>query len=97
MFNTLYLQLLGFSDFHASLIASLFLAGTAVGSQIGGILGDWAAKRSPNHGRILVAQFSVGIGVPMSAVVYKVSRMESLQETKHWRLSLGLDSHRSAQ
>lgn len=37
------------------------------------MIGDWAAKKSPNHGRILVAQFSVGIGVPLSAVIYKVN------------------------
>lgn len=72
VFNTLWLQLQGFSDFHASLIASLFLLGTALGAQLGGILGDWAAERSPNHGRIIVAQVSVGIGVPLAVVVYKV-------------------------
>jgi MFS family permease len=72
VWNTLYLQLLGFTDFQASLIASLFLAGTALGGLIGGILGDWASKKSPNHGRVLMAQFSVGCGVPMSAIVYKL-------------------------
>lgn len=72
VFNTLYLQLLGFSDFHASLISSLFLGGTAIGGLIGGILGDISSSMSPNHGRVLVAQFSVGIGVPMAAVVYKL-------------------------
>ncbi|KAH7618077.1 hypothetical protein Ndes2526B_g06979 [Nannochloris sp. 'desiccata'] len=72
VWNTLYLQLLGFTDFQASLIASLFLAGTALGGLIGGLLGDWASKRSPNHGRVLMAQFSVGCGVPLSAIVYKL-------------------------
>lgn len=72
VWNTLYLQLLGFTDFEASLIASLFLAGTAIGGLVGGLLGDWAAKRSPNHGRVLMAQFSVGCGVPMAAIVYKL-------------------------
>jgi MFS family permease len=72
VWNTLYLQLLGFTDFQASLIASLFLAGTALGGLIGGLLGDLASKRSPNHGRVLMAQFSVGCGVPMSAIVYKL-------------------------
>ena len=72
VWNTLYLQLLGFSDFHSSLIASLFLLGTAAGALIGGVAGDIAAERSVNHGRVLVAQFSVLSGVPMSAVVYKV-------------------------
>lgn len=34
VFNTLYLQLLGMSDFQASLIAALFLGGTAVGALV---------------------------------------------------------------
>jgi hypothetical protein len=34
VFNTLYLQLLGFSDFHASLIAAFFLTGTAAGAAV---------------------------------------------------------------
>ncbi len=34
VFNTLYLQLLGMSDFQASLISALFLAGTAVGALV---------------------------------------------------------------
>ena len=71
VFNTYYLQLLGFSDFHASLVAALFLLGTALGAMIGGSLGDWAARIAPNHGRILVAQLSVAIGVPSSIFVYK--------------------------
>lgn len=36
VFNTLYLQLLGMSDFQASLISALFLAGTAVGALVRG-------------------------------------------------------------
>lgn len=72
VWNTLYLQLLGFSDFHTSLIASLFLLGTAVGAGVDGVVGDWAATKLPNHGRILTAQFSVGMGVPMAGIVYKL-------------------------
>ena len=33
VFNTLYLQLLGFTDWQASLVAALFLLGTAFGAQ----------------------------------------------------------------
>ncbi|PSC76554.1 MFS general substrate transporter [Micractinium conductrix] len=71
VFITLYLQLLGFSDFHSSLVAALFLFGTAFGAQLGGFIGDWAAKRYPNHGRVAVAQFSVGLGVPLSVLMFK--------------------------
>jgi hypothetical protein len=72
VFNTLYLQLLGFSDWHASLVAALFLGGTAVGGLVGGAAGDWAAARSPNHGRILVAQASVGVGVPFGFAIFRL-------------------------
>ncbi len=34
VFNTLYLQLLGMTDFQASLISALFLAGTAIGALV---------------------------------------------------------------
>ncbi|KAL4431153.1 hypothetical protein ABPG75_006409 [Micractinium tetrahymenae] len=75
VFNTLYLQarcaLLGFSDFQSSLVAALFLGGTAFGAQLGGFVGDWAAKRYPNHGRVAVAQLSVGLGVPLSVAMFK--------------------------
>ena len=40
--------------------------------QLGGAIGDWAAARSPNHGRVLVAQASVGVGVPLSVAVFKL-------------------------
>ena len=39
---------------------------------MGGYVGDWAARRWPDHGRIAVCQFSVGIGVPLSVLLFKV-------------------------
>ncbi|EFN59499.1 hypothetical protein CHLNCDRAFT_138130 [Chlorella variabilis] len=63
VFNTLYLQLLGFSDFQSSLL--------------GGFIGDWAARRHPSHGRVAVAQVSVGLGVPLSIAVFKLLPMGS--------------------
>ena len=39
---------------------------------MGGYLGDAAAKWSPNHGRIVVCQASVLLGVPFSFLVFKV-------------------------
>jgi len=77
VFNTLYLQLLGMTDFQASLVAALFMLGTAIGAVIGGVIGDWSAERSPHHGRIFTAQFSVGMGVPLSIFIYKMLPMLS--------------------
>lgn len=71
VFNTMYLQLLGMTDFQASLISALFLGGTALGALVGGTVGDWAAAKSPKHGRVFAAQFSVGIGVPLAIIIYK--------------------------
>ena len=42
------------------------------GGLLGGILGDWAAQRWPRHGRVTVCQISVGVGVPLSVLLFKV-------------------------
>ena len=76
VFLTLYFQLMGMSDFSASLVVSLFFGATAVGGLIGGWLGDYAAKRHPDHGRITVTQFSVALGPVFALVVMKV-RMQA--------------------
>ena len=35
-------------------------------------MGDFAAKRHPQHGRIFACQFSVAIGIPFSLLILKV-------------------------
>ncbi len=72
VFLTLYLQLLGMSDFAASMLMALFLGSTALGGLLGGYVGDVAAARSPHHGRIFATQFSVFIGIPFSLLIFKV-------------------------
>lgn len=39
----------------------------------GGYIGDKAAVRYPNHGRIFVVQFSVAVGIPFSLLLIKVT------------------------
>ena len=39
----------------------------------GGYIGDKAAVRYPDHGRIFVVQFSVAIGIPFSLLLIKVT------------------------
>lgn len=70
-FTTLWLQLVGFSDFQASTILALSALGTAVGGVLGGTLGDSAAKRRPLTGRIIVAQISVASGIPFMIILLK--------------------------
>lgn len=53
---------------------ALFLGATAVGGLIGGWVGDRAAVRHPDHGRILVTQFSVACGPLFSILLLKVRR-----------------------
>lgn len=73
VFLTLYFQLLGMSDFAASLQMALLLGSTALGGLLGGWIGDKAATKYPDHGRILVCQFSVAVGIPFSLTITKVS------------------------
>ena len=72
LFFTLYLQLIGMSDFNASMLVSLFFGAVALGNLLGGWVGDKAASRFPNAGRIAVTQFSVFIGIPLSWLLVKV-------------------------
>jgi hypothetical protein len=71
VFLTVYLQLIGFSDFDAALINSFFLAGAALGGVLGGVVGDWAARLSKDHGRIWACQFSVFTGIPFTLILLK--------------------------
>ena len=73
VFLTLSMQLMGMSDFDASMLMSLFLGATAVGGLLGGWVGDFAASKFPHHGRIAVTQFSVFTGIPMSWLIIKVT------------------------
>ena len=72
VFLTLYLQLLGMSDASASALVALYLVGGGLGGLLGGWIGDEAARKYPNHGRIFVTQFSVASGIPCALVIFKV-------------------------
>ena len=66
-----YFELGGLKDAQAAGINTFFLIATAFGGFIGGWLGDIAATRFPNHGRIFVCQFSVFIGCPLAIITFK--------------------------
>jgi hypothetical protein len=55
-FLTLWLELSCFSHSEAAALVLAFNIGTAFGGLLGGTIGDLAAKRSPDHGRVYVAQ-----------------------------------------
>ena len=54
VFFTLWLQLLGFSDYSASLLMALFAGGCAIGSALGGFLGK---PHTHSRGEDLVAKW----------------------------------------
>ena len=51
---------------------------------MGGYLGDKAAHRFPNHGRIVVCQFSVASGIPFTILVLKVRRQRTEPDPRAW-------------
>lgn len=53
----------------ATLLVGVLAIGFAVGAAIGGLLGDRAERRSPNKGRIIIAQISVFSGIPLFTLI----------------------------
>ena len=47
---TMFLQLLGFSDWLAGLLTALFWGGTVAGNLLGGLAGDLLVRRLPHAG-----------------------------------------------
>jgi hypothetical protein len=70
-FTVLFFQLQGWSDATAATVLAVFNACAAIGNFFGGWIGDWAAARSPDHGRIATCQFSVLAGIPLSLHLFK--------------------------
>jgi MFS family permease len=54
--SAIRLNFQGFSDLEASILMAIFSLACAFGCLLGGFLGDMAARWSPDHGRIMVAQ-----------------------------------------
>jgi MFS family permease len=49
----------------APLVFAIVVISAAVSNLLGGIIGDYAEKRSPRYGRTIIGQFSVFAGVPL--------------------------------
>jgi MFS family permease len=56
----------------APLVFAVIIIGQAVAQSLGGLVADWANRRSPRRGRIIVSQFSILNGVWMTAVIFSV-------------------------
>ncbi|XP_052197639.1 uncharacterized protein LOC127804721 isoform X2 [Diospyros lotus] len=66
VFFTLWFELIGFNHNSAATLLSLFAAGCAIGSFLGGIVADGMSKIYPEYGRVMCAQFSAFMGIPFS-------------------------------
>ena len=65
-FLLLFTELVGFSKLQLLFLILAYSIGNMGGYLMGGMLGDKAAKRYPNHGRIALAQ----VGIAAAAVIY---------------------------
>lgn len=63
-FMSLYWSTCGFTDIEVGRLALLAGTGGVIGEFISGYLGDAAARRFPNRGRVFVAFTSVCLGIP---------------------------------
>lgn len=77
VYLTLYLQLQGMSSSAAAGLVAFFLLSVAAGGIFGGVLGDLAETKWPTHGRIIVAQISVFLGIPLAVLLIGV---------RHWTI-----------
>eukprot|EP00746_Dinoflagellata_sp_MGD_P022666 gnl/MRDRNA2_/MRDRNA2_153046_c0_seq1.p1 gnl/MRDRNA2_/MRDRNA2_153046_c0~~gnl/MRDRNA2_/MRDRNA2_153046_c0_seq1.p1 ORF type:complete len:469 (-),score=48.41 gnl/MRDRNA2_/MRDRNA2_153046_c0_seq1:27-1433(-) len=67
-FEIMYLQYLKFTDVQVGTMVSIWTAFGVFGPAIGGLIGDTLAKVSPNHGRPIVAQLSLGMATTLVVV-----------------------------
>ncbi|KAI3945381.1 hypothetical protein MKW92_029588 [Papaver armeniacum] len=66
VFFTMWFELIGFDHKKTAALLSLFAIGCAMGSLLGGLIGDRISRIYPSRGRIMGAQFSAFMGVCFS-------------------------------
>jgi len=69
-FGVLYLQYAGLPDGKAGLCFAMFPVGCGISCVIGGLLGDTLARRWPHHGRIITAQISLVLQIPVIIAIF---------------------------
>ncbi|OVA04552.1 Major facilitator superfamily [Macleaya cordata] len=72
VFFTMWFELIGFDHNKSAALLSLFAIGCAMGSLLGGLVGDRMSRIYPHSGRIMGAQFSAFMGIPCSWFLLKV-------------------------
>jgi len=54
----------------APLVFALIVVGTAISNYVGGVIGDFAEKKSQKYGRTIIGQFSVLVGIPLTYILF---------------------------
>jgi MFS family permease len=65
VFLIMYFQYVGFSNAHAAMFFMAYTFCHGAGAFLGGFIGDFLARLSPDHGRAVTAQISVISGLPL--------------------------------
>lgn len=66
----LFFQHRGYSDVQAGTTMAAYTLGSSAGSLLGGMIGDRMAAWSPAHGRVLTAQLSIALSIPLLFEVF---------------------------
>ncbi|MFX1496734.1 MAG: spinster family MFS transporter [Promethearchaeota archaeon] len=69
-FMITWFQYIGYPSFFSGIIFVVLGIGAALGNLFGGWIGDKAAKWNLKRGRLIIAQISVLIGIPMTAIIF---------------------------
>lgn len=54
----------------ATVIFGGIMVGTVLSNIMGGFIGDWAESKNEKYGRIIIGQFSVFIGIPLTYILF---------------------------
>ncbi|KAE9605911.1 putative major facilitator superfamily [Lupinus albus] len=68
-FAPMWLELTGFSHGKTAFLMALFVVAGSIGGLFGGKMGDILSRRLPNSGRIILAQLSSGLAIPLAAIL----------------------------
>lgn len=70
-FSAMWLELIGFSHQTTAFLLSCFAVFNSFGALFGGYFGDRMAIWFPSYGRIVCAQISAGVAVPLAAILLR--------------------------
>ncbi|CAO2201693.1 unnamed protein product [Urochloa humidicola] len=68
-FAPMWLELMGFTHTGTGILMITFAVASSLGGVLGGKIGDYLARRSPNSGRIILSQISSASAVPLAALL----------------------------